>query len=357
MTNLMDPTTNSVPPGEPDQPLGDAGETPHDAVAAYLLDALPEDERRSFESHLPGCGGCLLELMELAPVVGLLPHVLELDAGDDIASRDLAALGLPRFSGEIPAPSADLRERIMVVARAEAAAQQVMEPDAAPDSDVDAPAVRIAAAPAAPVLTVLPERPRGRIRPGRSAAPLQVTPPKTWGERIDGFGYSRLAAALLALLSAGVVVWALGLQSRLDERRDQLTAVETQIAELRANANASAYSLAPTGDGPPAAVGTLYTSLQGGTGTLRVENLPVLAANQVYQLWYINTGADPRPGGTFLVAPDGSGFLAVPGDTPGFEAVGLTVEPTGGSQSPTLPVIMAGEIGAAFGFGPLVPRA
>ncbi|MDQ3043961.1 MAG: anti-sigma factor [Chloroflexota bacterium] len=346
--------TNSVPPREPDQPRGDVGDTPHDAVAAYLLDALPEDERVSFETHLAECAGCRLELAELAPVVGSLPQLLELDADDDIISRDLAAFGLPRFSGEMPAPSADLRERIMAVARAEAAAERIPQPGIAPE--VVAPTAGRETEPFAPVLTVLPERPQGRIRPGRAAAP-RVSPDVTWWERVEGVGYSRLAAALLALLSAGVVVWALGLQDRLDERRDQLAVVETQIADLRANANASAYTLAPTGDGPPAAVGTLYTSLQGGTGTLRVENLPPLAANQVYQLWYINTGADPRPGGTFQVGPDGSGFLAVPGDTPGFEAVGLTVEPAGGSQSPTLPVIMAGEIGAAFGLGPFHPRA
>jgi hypothetical protein len=43
-----------------------------DSVAAYLLDALPDDERAAFEAHLPECDACRVQLAELAPSVAML---------------------------------------------------------------------------------------------------------------------------------------------------------------------------------------------------------------------------------------------------------------------------------------------
>ena len=37
----------------------------HDLAALYVLDALPNDERRTFESHLEECRDCRKEVQEL----------------------------------------------------------------------------------------------------------------------------------------------------------------------------------------------------------------------------------------------------------------------------------------------------
>ncbi|MEU6404617.1 anti-sigma factor [Streptomyces sp. NPDC046985] len=48
------------------------GPDPHDAVGAYVLNALPPDERAAFESHLSSCPACRQEASQLMDaVVGL----------------------------------------------------------------------------------------------------------------------------------------------------------------------------------------------------------------------------------------------------------------------------------------------
>jgi anti-sigma factor RsiW len=46
----------------------------NDALSAYLLGALDRDEREAVERHVADCARCRAELVELAPLVGLLRH-------------------------------------------------------------------------------------------------------------------------------------------------------------------------------------------------------------------------------------------------------------------------------------------
>jgi anti-sigma factor RsiW len=68
-----------------------------EAVAAYLLDALPDDELRDFEAHLQSCDRCRAEVASLR-----------------IASDALSASAPP------VAPPSELKDRIMQVVRSEA---------------------------------------------------------------------------------------------------------------------------------------------------------------------------------------------------------------------------------------------
>jgi anti-sigma-K factor RskA len=68
----------------------------HELTAAYALDALDADERRAYEEHLAGCDRCRADLRDLGETAGVLA---------------LAAGG--------PAPSAGLRDRILLAAREE----------------------------------------------------------------------------------------------------------------------------------------------------------------------------------------------------------------------------------------------
>ncbi|HEX8101487.1 MAG TPA: anti-sigma factor [Solirubrobacteraceae bacterium] len=68
-----------------------------DAVGAYLLEALPEDERAAFEAHLEGCTTCQ----------------------EDVAMLRVASDALPASVQQL-APPPELKGRIMAVVRAEA---------------------------------------------------------------------------------------------------------------------------------------------------------------------------------------------------------------------------------------------
>jgi anti-sigma-K factor RskA len=86
----------------------------------------------------------------------------------------------------------------------------------------------------------------------------------------------------------------------------------------------------------PAARGTILISDDGRYGTLVVEGLPPLDAEQQYQLWLIDDGARDN-GGVFSVNDDGysSMTLAAPQPLDAYAAFGITIEPAGGSPGPT----------------------
>jgi hypothetical protein len=75
------------------------------------------------------------------------------------------------------------------------------------------------------------------------------------------------------------------------------------------------------------------------------SNLAPLPANKTYELWVIPAnGGAPVPAGTFR--PDGRGMASVllPKLAPGIraKAFGVTMENSGGSTTPTMPILLAG---------------
>jgi anti-sigma-K factor RskA len=66
---------------------------------------------------------------------------------------------------------------------------------------------------------------------------------------------------------------------------------------------------------------------------------------KTYELWIIpQDGTAPIPAGTFHPDDQGNASVVLPDLPKGIaaKAFGVTIEPEGGSQTPTLPIIMAG---------------
>ncbi len=86
----------------------------------------------------------------------------------------------------------------------------------------------------------------------------------------------------------------------------------------------------------PEAPGPINVSLEreGDSGTLRVEQMPPLPGDDVYEAW-IGRGDEVTPAGTFVLDSDGSGNAVIDGSLEGAEAVLVTREPKGGSEQPT----------------------
>jgi anti-sigma-K factor RskA len=78
---------------------------PHDLLAAYVLDALDDDERERFEQHLPDCEECTEQLALLREPVAALA-----------------------YAAEGPVPPKELRDRIIEGARAEPRAAVIKLP-------------------------------------------------------------------------------------------------------------------------------------------------------------------------------------------------------------------------------------
>ena len=93
------------------------------------------------------------------------------------------------------------------------------------------------------------------------------------------------------------------------------------------------------------AYGTIVIDRDDNRGVLAVRGLAPLAATSAYQLWIIREG-ERRSGGVFNVSPDGYGSLqvTVPAGFTGFTRFGISIEPAGGSLSPTGARVMSGKI-------------
>ncbi|MFO7690074.1 MAG: anti-sigma factor [Cryobacterium sp.] len=110
----------------------------------------------------------------------------------------------------------------------------------------------------------------------------------------------------------------------------------SSLARINA-ASDSDRAATTTRDGQAA---TLVWSNSLGLSAVLLEDLPELPANQDYQLWYINA-AGPLPAGTFDSSGEGTAWRVLDGTMRAGDAVGVTVEPDGGSDQPTTDPIVA----------------
>jgi len=93
------------------------------------------------------------------------------------------------------------------------------------------------------------------------------------------------------------------------------------------------------------AIGTLVMDPEGKYGTLVVDNLPVLDPAKQYQIWLLK-GTERTSGGVFSVNSEGYASLEIIAALPlvSYDAIGVTIEPYGGSPGPTGAKVLGGDI-------------
>jgi len=155
--------------------------------------------------------------------------------------------------------------------------------------------------------------------------------PISLGQRLANLLRTRLPALGLAF----VVVMVLG---------NLLLWRQININNQQTSTPMRAYALANT-QNSPGSVGTLIMDPNGKYGTLVVDNLATLDPGKQYQVWLIK-GAERTSGGVFSVNPDGYGSLEILAPQPlvQYESIGITIEPAGGSPSPTGAKVLGGEL-------------
>jgi hypothetical protein len=130
-------------------------------------------------------------------------------------------------------------------------------------------------------------------------------------------------------------------RSGLTAARRDLTEVERQLALQRDVAQPVLdgqpfVRLAPvSGTGPSA----IWINPAGKAPYLAAPNLPNLQPDRTYELWFLR-GATPVPAGTF----QSGSVLPVAALPKGTTALAITVEPQGGSVTPTSSPIMVGKV-------------
>lgn len=266
-------------------------------VAAYVLDALPPDEREVFEAFLDGSPTAAQEVAELLSVSAVLGAVDTAAPAPGLRESVLSAVGRTRQLPRITRRSDAERTPGQPVAGQPVPAQPV---------------------PAQPV----------------AAQPVPVTRRRKAAVRVAA------AFALAAVLVLGVVV---GIQAdRLAEARRETQAAQGALAlsSITGQADMQTRTSAVASGG----TATVLSSARAGRGVVLLAGVTTLATDKTYELWLIDAAGKPRPVTTF--ATDNTTATV---DFAGFrtgDSVGLSVEPAGGSPTgaPTTTPVLAVKV-------------
>lgn len=265
----------------------------NDLLAGYALGAIDDEDRRRVAAHLDECPVCRLELEELRETAALL------------------AFAAPRVQ---PPP------RVKAALFARLATLDAPPPVASP------PTV------APPVASAPVARPTPASRP-----PLSII--------------GRKRRVVLAALAATLVVtlgwWNVTLQQRnadLAARVEERALVARLLDDPRAAHSLSSTSTDEYPSSGPA--GFIYTDPRSNVALVLTYYLPQLPPDKEYQLWLVKPDGSRDSGGLFTPDANGSAQFLVRAPAPfaTYRAVGVTVEPKGGSPGPTSPRIFGGAL-------------
>ena len=153
-------------------------------------------------------------------------------------------------------------------------------------------------------------------------------PTRPWLERLlPAWGMASLLL-ILALAASSLVLW-----QRVN-----------QLEFLTATGGMRAVPLSPP-DVASDATGFVLISANGDDGALVVDGLPPLGESQQYQLWLIRDGK--RTSGAVFSTDEKSYAgtrIRAPGSLLEYSAVGITIEPAGGSEYPTGTQVLGGPL-------------
>lgn len=181
--------------------------------------------------------------------------------------------------------------------------------------------------------------------------PVAVQPrPRWWAQLAELFrATSRPAFTLVALVAAVLVMTNLYWLGALNQMRAEQGALAAQVEAnaiaLHALAAGGRAITLHGGAAAPESAGLLVLTADNTQAILMAEGLPPAPAGSVYQLWLIHDGQRDS-GGLFTVDAHGRGALVVnaPGPLTSYQAVGVTLEPGGGSSAPTTPQSLGSDL-------------
>lgn len=257
----------------------------HDLVGAYVLDAVDDRERAEFEEHLADCPDCLREVAELSePVVGLSAGLEELPP-EGLRSRLLDRIAQEPQGGHGPQEGHETQES------QEGQGQEV-----------------------------LPEAPEDELGRRRQRA----DEPSSSERRAWWAGIA--AAAAVVVGAVAVTQWV------TNEPQQPIVAVQDVLEAPDAERSTE------TIDGMTVSVVTA-ASLE--RSVFLAEGIEPAPEGQDYQLWFVHEDGTAVSAGLVPRGDEDTTEVVLEGDSAGAVAVGVTLEPAGGSEQPTSEPLVA----------------
>lgn len=306
-------------------------------VAAYVLDALPVDERAAFEAYLDGAPDTAEEVTGLFATSAVLgstsaaavpPGLRERVLATAAQTRQLPPLTRTTDAGQASSESDMLIRRVSVPPAASVEAVEASgrhTAPARPDGSTGA-AIAAGAVAATDRSAAAGSEAAGSEGVGSGADVVTIEAAALRRRRTR----SRLLTSL-ALAAAVVLAVVVGVQQgRLSSARDSAAASRTQLAAFQSVAGATDAQVASAqvaGGGNA----TVLASQSAGRGVVVLDGVEQLPDAKTYELWLINPQGTPRPVRTFDTA-NSAATVDFAGLNPG-DTVGVSVEAAGGSTT------------------------
>lgn len=287
----------------------------HLLSGAYAVDALDNDERTAFKAHLETCSSCRVEVIGLREAAIAIAGVAPIEPPIELRSRLLAAVSqtrqLPPIVSE-PAqppfaePASDPSEATILPVAASVMVPHQAEPadsaESARSAEQNSPNDASVAIPGAQS-TVIPLSRRQRARRG----------------------WALVAAA--AVLIASVGAW------RPWQDSDQVGPVDSIMAAADVQ---KMEEVLPDGGSM-----TVYRSVSLDKAAVVTHNLPSAGPGKIYEVWFQDDAGSMIPAA--VLPTNKSVEVVLLGSASEATAAGVTVEPVGGSPSPTSDPVMLFE--------------
>ncbi|MET0716460.1 MAG: anti-sigma factor [Mycetocola sp.] len=289
---------------------------PAELAGAYALDALSAEEKAEYERHLASSADARRESESL----GATAAMLGFDAEPVQPSAALRASVLDAIAStpQLPRITVPVTDAAGPVADASAPAASQAPVAATEEGAPKAQPVRPTSQPAAPTTKAATARPA----PGNAERKAS----RRW--------YSQPLAAVTAAAALVVVLLGVnGVTSAFNNGNGLPEAL--QLAHINAQPDAQRETVRLTNiNDDKRVVATLVWSGELGQSALVVDGLASLSDEQIYELWYIGEDG-ATPAGTFNTTGTGDSWRILEGAMEAGDAVGVTVEPAGGSEQPT----------------------
>lgn len=173
---------------------------------------------------------------------------------------------------------------------------------------------------------------------GLADAPDELGAHRGRASRLRAGWITNLAVAAAAVLVVAVA----GLSVTITNLNDRVAQVETassQMTDVLAAADATVVSV----ESPDGGLGRLVASPTRGEALFVADSMASAPHEHTYELWVINEqGATPA--GLFDTDDRGRATRMMTGDFANAAAIGVTIEPSGGSPEPTTEPVMVFEL-------------
>jgi hypothetical protein len=322
-------------------------------LAMFAMQLLDEEEHHATAEHVRDCAFCRQELSRLQGDLAACAYGVEMYAPPVSARERLMHQVAREKKAVAPMPVEEVRpvppvSRMHVEEAEEESRPEsnrpALEPDSEPRLDFSRRSVDKKSEP----------KPAHRRRRSEDSEEMD-RPARRRGTLASGvFGWLGWA------LAAGFAVAGVRLYQQQMDYRTRLSVQAGELTELHADATGAKRLMEvmtdpsaqrillspPEADSGSMAEGHVIYEADKGSLILLADHLAPVGIDKIYELWMIPAdGSNPVPAGTFRPDAGGHGSIILPSlpKAVPVKAFGITVEDGAGSQTPTMPIVLAGS--------------